>query len=366
MQKPSCRPSSLKKYIPWPWKAARLYINNQSLRALLQVLFHVYRKSTGRTAWESALLAVTHRCQARCAHCFARVEAPDIGPELSTKEFRAVMDQLKAFGALQVFFTGGEPMMREDIFDLVAHAHEIGLLTRLSTNGYLLTRACAIELKRAGLNQCGISIDDADPEVHDRLRGLPGSFERAIDGFRYLRECRIDRKILGYASHRNIPGGLERIIELGWKIKVNSIHFNIPLRAGNWSDHQEEMLSDKEMANFRKLLRYPLVEIAFPKPGGLCDACAKLIIAINPVGDVLPCPVVSVAMGNVREEPLSFIWHRYGSGLQLKTKGGCPMNDDRDREILQRHTALARARGLKMSVRSGGCHVDWTSAGSFS
>jgi len=302
---------------------------------------------------ESALLAVTHRCQAHCPHCFAQVEGFGIGPEMSTEEFREIVDQLKALGTLQVFFTGGEPLLRGDIFDLVAHAHDTGLLTRLSTNGYLLTRACAAELKRAGLNQCGISIDDADPSVHDQFRGLPGSFERAVEGFRYLRECRIDRKILSYATHKNITGGLERIIELGRKIKVNSIHFNIPWRAGRWSDHQEEVLSDKEMADLRGLLKYPLVEIAFPTPDGLCDACAKLIIGISPVGDVLPCTVISVAIGNVREEPLSTIWHRYAPGLRLKTRGRCPMNDERDREILLQHAALVRARGLRSSVPSG-------------
>jgi MoaA/NifB/PqqE/SkfB family radical SAM enzyme len=225
---------------------------------------------------------------------------------------------------------------------LVAHAHDTGLLTRLSTNGYLLTRACAAELKRAGLNQCGISIDDADPSVHDRLRGLPGAFERAIEGFRYLREYRIDRKILGYATHENITGGPERIIELGRKTKVNSIFFNIPLQTGRWSDNQEEVLSDKEMASLRKLLKYRLVSIEFPTPRRMCCACAKSVIAINPVGDVLPCPAIPMAVGNVREEPLSSIWHRHASALRLETRGGCPMNNDRDREVLRKHAASMR------------------------
>jgi len=270
---------------------------------------------------------------------------------MSTEEFRSVLDQLKALGTLLVIFSGGEPLLRKDIFDLVAHAHDAGLLTRLGTNGYLLTRVCTSELKRAGLNQCGISIDDADPAVHDRLRGLPGAFERAIEGFGYLREFRIDRKILGYATHENITGGLERIIELGRQIQVNSIHFNIPLRAGRWSDYQEEVLSDKEMADFRRLLKYPFVSIGFPTPDGLCGACAKSIIGISPVGDVLPCLTVPMAIGNVREEPLSSIWHRHAFELQLQTRGRCPMNNDRDRETLREYIAAVRARGSRLSVR---------------
>jgi len=344
---------SIKTSLPGLRKAARLYITNHSPRAFLQAFFHVCRKAAGRTAVESALLAITYRCQAHCPHCFAQVEGFGIGPEMSTEELRAVMDQLKALGTLNVFFTGGEPLLRGDIFDLVAHAHDTGLLTRLSTNGYLLTRACAAELKRAGLNQCGISIDDADPSVHDRLRGLPGAFERAIEGFRYLRECRIDGKILGYATHENITGGLERIVEMGQQIQVNSIHFNIPFRAGRWSDNQEEVLSDKDLAGLRKLLKYPFVSIAFPTPDGLCDACAKSIIGISPVGDVLPCLTVPMVIGNVREEPLSSIWHRHVSELRLETRGRCPMNDERDREVLQKHAASMRARGSRSSVPPG-------------
>lgn len=344
---------SLKTSLPGLRRAARLYITNHSPRAFLQAFFHICRKVAGRTAVESALLAITHQCQAHCPHCCAQVEGFGIGPEMSTEEFRAVVDQLKALGTLQVFFTGGEPLLRGDIFDLVAHAHDTGLLTRLSTNGYLLTRACAAELKRAGLNQCGISIDDADPSVHDRLRGLPGAFERAIEGFRYLREYGIERKILGYVTHENISGGPERIIELGRKIKVNSIFFNISLRAGRWSDNQKVVLSDKEMAGLRRLLKCPLVSIEFPTPHRMCCACAKSVIAINPVGDVLPCPAIPMAVGNVREEPLSSIWHRHVSELRLETRGRCPLNDERDRKVLREHAAAMRARGSRSSVPPG-------------
>lgn len=344
MRKLRYRWDSLRASIPELRRAAQFYRANHSRRALLQVFSHVCRKAAGRTALESAVLVVTSRCQAHCPHCFARVEGIDVGLELSTGEFRAVLDQLKALGTLLVIFSGGEPLLRKDIFDLVAYAHHIGLLTRLGTNGYLLTRACAAEFKRAGLNQCGISIDDADPSVHDRLRGLPGAFERAIEGFRYLREFGIHRKILSYATHENLTGGLERIVELGRQIRVDSIHFSIPLRAGRWFDSQEEVLSDKEMVDLRRILKYSFVSIAFPTPNGLCSVSAKSIVAINPVGGVLLCPVVPWAMGNVREERLSSIWHRHVSMLRLETRGGCPMNNDQDREVLRKHAAAIRVR----------------------
>jgi len=337
-------------FLPALRRAVRLYTNNHSLRAFLQTFVHVSLNVVRRPAPVSALLEMTFRCQADCPHCCARVEDSETGPEMSTEEFRAVLNELKGLGTLQVLFTGGEPLLREDIFDLVAHAHDIGLLTRLSTNGYLLTRACVAKLKRAGLNQCGISIDDADPAVHDRLRGLPGAFERAVEGFKYLREFRVDGKIVGYVTHRNLLGGLKRIIELGRKIRVNSIFFNIPLRTGRWSDHQEEVLSDKEMASLRRLLKYRLVSIEFPTPRRMCCACAKSVIAINPAGDVLPCPAIPMAIGNVREEPLASIWKRHVSSPRLETRGGCPMNNDQDREVLRKHAAAMRAQSLRPAI----------------
>jgi len=142
-------------------RAARLYHTNPSLRTWGQPIFHIYRKLVGKVPPITGAIGVTYRCQCRCAHCYADVNGRSSNAEMSTNQIMEAIKQLKALGTLQVIFTGGEPLLREDLFDLIAHAHKVGLLTRISTNGYLLTRKCVAELKRAGLNQCGVAIDDA-------------------------------------------------------------------------------------------------------------------------------------------------------------------------------------------------------------
>ncbi len=320
------------------YRASRLYATNGSLWAYLQATSHVYRKLKGEAPPVTAALASTFRCQCNCVHCFSAVKGRDNSHEMSTEELKKAIDQFKALGALLVIFSGGEPLLREDIFDLVAHAHGIGLLTRISTNGFLLTRERVAELKQAGLNQCGVSIDDADPATHDRLRGLPGCFERAVQGLRYLNEYRINSKILVYAARRNVAEGLERIIDLGRRLHVFSVYILIPVAAGRWADAQGEVLSNEEMARILELYDFKFVHLEFSTMESMCCAYDKLLVYVGATGDVTPCPYVPYAIGNLRKEPLADIWRRHVSALQLEYRGGCPMNDEKAREALRMHT----------------------------
>jgi len=336
---------SLKSSLDTLWRAVRLYVLNRSFPALIQALSFFWRKASGQAPPITACLAVTYRCPCQCPQCYSSVEGRTIRRELSTQECLRALDQLKAIGTLQVIFSGGEPLLRQDIFDLVAHAHRIGLLTRMSTNGHLLTRACAAKLKRAGLNQCGISIDDVDPDVNDRLRCMPGTFARALQGFGYLREFHIDRRMLVYASHANVAAGLERFIELGRTLKVNSYSFNIPFIIGRLAGTSQEMLSEKEMASLRRLQKYSSVSIEFLTPETNCCSYDKKILSINPLGEVNPCPAVPFTLGNVNDEPLAAIWRRHVSALRLESRGRCPLNDPGDRERLRAHCASVATRG---------------------
>jgi MoaA/NifB/PqqE/SkfB family radical SAM enzyme len=333
-------------------RAARLYRTNGSLRAWQQAAAHIYLKLAGQAPPTSATLASTYRCQCKCDNCYAAVDGRNGVDEMSTEELKAVIDQLKGLGSLQLIITGGEPLLREDIFELIAHAHNIGLLTRISTNGFLLTRTCVAELKRAGLNQCGVAIDDASPDTHDRLRGQPGIFEKAIQGLRYLHEYDLDSKIITYATNRNIPEGLERIIELGRELKVRSIYINIPYASGRWYNAQLEVLSAEKMTLVSKLHDSAFVQLEFPTLQTKCCAYNKAFVYVNAMGEVTPCPVVPFVIGNIKDEPLADIWRRHVSSLRLEFRGRCPVNEAKAREALRAHAAsvLARSTGSR-----GGC-----------
>jgi len=130
---------------------------------------------------------VTSRCNLSCTHCYASV-GQDCGDELDTQAALAVIDDLAAFGVPVVLFSGGEPFVRPDILALSRHAVSKGLRVVFSTNGTLIDKRLAEEIKAVGVSYVGISIDGTEL-VHDRFRACEGAFRNAIEGIRNCREA---------------------------------------------------------------------------------------------------------------------------------------------------------------------------------
>ncbi|MFB6280976.1 MAG: TIGR04347 family pseudo-SAM/SPASM protein [Haloferacaceae archaeon] len=124
---------------------------------------------------------LTRQCNLYCEHCYASADRGVAPGELTTAEGKALLDDLAAYGVPVVLFSGGEPLVREDLPDLVAHAADRGLRPVLSTNGTLLTPDRARELRDAGLRYAGVSVDGM-PEHNDRFRGKEGAFDAAVRG----------------------------------------------------------------------------------------------------------------------------------------------------------------------------------------
>ncbi len=298
------------------------------------------RRIAGRAIPQTVFLAPTYRCQCNCSNCYADESSRKNKDEISTEGLKAWIGQVKALGAVQLIITGGDPLLREDIFELVAHAHDIGLITRISTNGFLLDRSRVVELRRAGLNQCGIAIDDADRDTHDRLRGLPGLFDRAVQGFRFLREAGIEDRLITYACHSNLPGGMARILELAKRLGVSAVHINVPYASGRWAESYDEMFSYEDMDQLRRLqasVRIPAVLMEFPTPKAMCLSAKKSIIYIEASGEVTPCCVVPYVLGDMRNESLADIWKRHADGLRMVGRGICPMSQTAGREAFRKH-----------------------------
>jgi pseudo-rSAM protein/SPASM domain protein len=124
----------------------------------------------------------TKACNLRCIHCYYTAKAEPDPDELSTREAEAFVDDLAEFGVPVLLFSGGEPLMREDLYHLGAYAVERGMRTVISTNGTLIDRDDAERIKEAGFSYVGISLDGIG-ETNDRFRGVSGSFDAALDGF---------------------------------------------------------------------------------------------------------------------------------------------------------------------------------------
>ncbi len=126
---------------------------------------------------------VTRTCNLRCIHCYTDSEAKRYGGELTTDEGKVLIQDLAAFQSPALLFSGGEPLARFDLFELVAFARSLGIRPTLSTNGTLITDETAGRIKEAGFTYVGISLDGIG-EVNDRFRGLDGAFDRAVRGFK--------------------------------------------------------------------------------------------------------------------------------------------------------------------------------------
>lgn len=131
---------------------------------------------------------ITRTCNLKCIHCYASAENVKYPGELTTQQALAVIDDLAQFGAPVILFSGGEPLLREDLFTLARHASDRGIRCVLSTNATLIDGQTARRLKEAGFAYIGVSIDGVG-DGHDRIRGKAGAFDEALEGLRNCREA---------------------------------------------------------------------------------------------------------------------------------------------------------------------------------
>jgi len=138
----------------------------------------------------SFVLILSYRCTHRCVMCDFPVRARADVPEMSTGEARGLIREAAGLPASGVSFYGGEPLLRHDLPELIAQARELGLATHLPTNGHLLDRRTAFAVVGAGIDLVTVSLDGSCAETHDRQRGAPGAFQRAVEAIRNVKEAR--------------------------------------------------------------------------------------------------------------------------------------------------------------------------------
>lgn len=156
---------------------------------------------------------ITSACNLKCVHCYAEVRDAAGAQALSHAEGRALIDDLAAFGVPVLLLSGGEPLARPDVLELAAYAAGKGMRVTFSTNGTMIDRAWAARFKQIGVGYVGISLDGLR-ETNDRFRGVPGAFDRALDG---IRACRAEgvkvglRYTLTRANLEDLPGVFDLI-----------------------------------------------------------------------------------------------------------------------------------------------------------
>lgn len=303
------------------------------------VLRYFWRKKVKGIAIPQVLtLGVTFLCQCKCVHCSSNIPNMDrrLGTDLLTKEeLQHILDQAVEMGIPRVTFFGGEPLMRKDICDLVKYAHTKGMMTRINTNGFMLDEPMVLRLRQAGLTHCDVSIDSADPEVHDRLRGVAGLFQMATDGIRLLRKHGMLCQIVTYAGKRSLYSGLLNVIKLGRELHVTNVSIVFPMATGCWFESYNELLNNDERRQIRDLADGFFVHVEIPTPEAKCNVVKKSSVYISPEGDVTPCPFIPWSLGNIRDHKFVDLFRTLSRNFCSEMSGNCLMNDAEIRENLR-------------------------------
>jgi radical SAM protein with 4Fe4S-binding SPASM domain len=201
------------------------------------------RRATGErkpiVVWNS-----TKACNLRCIHCYYTAHAQPDPDELTTSEVRAMIDDLAAFGVPVLLFSGGEPLLREDLFELGAYAVGRGLRTVISTNGTLISREIAARIKEAGFSYVGVSLDGIG-ETNDRFRGARGAFDAALGGIRACTEAGV-RTGLRLTLNQHNYQDLNQIFDLVETERIPRACFYHLVYAGRGARIQDDDLSLEE------------------------------------------------------------------------------------------------------------------------
>jgi MoaA/NifB/PqqE/SkfB family radical SAM enzyme len=185
-----------------------------------------------------AIWEVTQACDLACVHCRASAQ-PNRDPlELTTKEGKDLINQIAALQVPVFVLTGGDPIKRPDLFELIGHAREVGIRVSLTPSATpLLTKEIVVRLKEAGLARLAVSMDGASAATHDAFRGMSGSFARTLDAIRWANEIGLPVQINTTFSRRNIDE-MDAIVELMDKLSITlwSVFFLVPTGRGKLND----------------------------------------------------------------------------------------------------------------------------------
>jgi radical SAM protein with 4Fe4S-binding SPASM domain len=270
-------------------------------------------------------LALTFRCQNDCVHCYAG--GPHETPELSTAQWKSVIDKLSEIGVFILTFTGGEPTLREDLQELLHYAQNKGMVTGLISNGRKLKdKAYVASLEKSGLDFVQVTLESHKPQVHDKMTGEKGSWKETITGIQNAVQSQIYVSTNTTLSKHNATEFLTTVDYIKG-LGVNAFGCNSLIYSGKAPSASEEFaltvkdlnmllpkIRDKaQMIDLKFLWYTPTQYCQFdPLQMGLgvktCTA-AMINACVGPNGDVYPCQSYFESLGNILTEPWEKIWN---------------------------------------------------------
>ncbi len=272
--------------------------------------------------------------------------------ELSTEEGKSLIDGISQVSKCILVLSGGEPLMRDDIFELASHARSRGLRVVMGTNGTLITEDVARKLISSGVSRVAISLDGCDSRVHDSLRRVEGAFEAAVSGAAACRKTGLQFQVNATVIRNNleqIPDMVNSAKQLG--AAEFHLFFLVPtgrgasledIRPSEYESMLKQLLPlEKEVGIRIKPTCAPMyMRVAKQNGGDAVERYTRGCLAgisycrVSPEGGVYPCPYLPIEVGNVRNQSFESIWrdaplfHQLRDYSMLKGKCGvCEFND---------------------------------------
>ncbi|PAZ12805.1 pyrroloquinoline quinone biosynthesis protein PqqE [Streptomyces sp. SA15] len=271
------------------------------------------------------LAELTYACPLHCSYCSNPLNLGDYGRELTTPEWQRVLAEAKELGVLQLHLSGGEPLQRRDLVEIVHSAGELGLYTNLITSALGLSAHRAEQLRAAGLDHVQISIQADEPALSDRLAGTP-SFQRKTAAARLVKELGWPLT-LNVVLHRHNIDRVDRILDLAEGLAADRIELaNTQYYGWAWHNRHELLPSKAQLERAEALVRaarerlkgrmeiiyvIPDYHSRYPKP--CMGGWGRRQLTVVPNGDVLPCPAahaLPLPRASVHAHSLAWIWER--------------------------------------------------------
>lgn len=267
-----------------------------------------------RDTLRSIELAVTYQCQASCHKCYAVNLFNKDRAYINVDQIEDIIKQAIRLGIIHVNITGGEPTLRSDLFDIIKACRPKEIMVSLVTNALTLTKDKVRRLKEAGLNTIQISLDSADRDTHDKLRGVKGCYDKVMSAASWAREFGINLCFSTVFSTEPLSdkNAMNKLLELAGREKAFLLICD-SAAVGGWEEKEEKMMTLHERNTLlEKLMLHPVARhhnmYNFRARVG-CPAGTEKIY-INAYGDVTPCDLIHDTFGNVLEERLEKIWNR--------------------------------------------------------
>lgn len=293
----------------------------------------------------------TFKCNLKCEHCYISAKSQKVKEELTTKEGFRLIDQISGFSKPIFVLSGGEPLLREDIFELASYGTKKGLRVVMGTNGIRINNKIAKKLADSGIKRIAISLDSLNPKIHDTIRGVNEAYENTIKGIKVCKKNNLSFQINTTVTRQNYSE-IFKIIKFAEKLGADDFHlfFLVPTGRGeNVTDitpfQYEKLLIDlynkkhEFKINVKPTCAPQFMRIAKMKAGNAkkyVRGCLAGITycRINPIGEVNPCPYLPIYAGNVKEESFEKIWKESTVFQELRNydnlKGKCGICEYKD------------------------------------